>query len=285
MAAGFGSILQNLPGGRERVLAAGLIVESRSEEERFKPADLEAFFDTFKVPAPKGINEYLRRLESDGLVLKRKGGGRSLTPNGHDQVGDLIDGLDVEAVAAEQLAAGSSELAGADHPLILPEFAPIRFRAAIDRLLDESVFERNVFCMTRFPDKDSAEDEPLRAAIEAGREQLKAAGMTMHLASDRQADDELFGNVVAHIWGCRYGIALLETLNPAPGGGQLNDNVLIEIGAMLVSGRRCCLLKDAAAPKLPTDFIAQIYKELELSDPAAVSDAVETWVRDDLHIN
>jgi hypothetical protein len=28
----------------------------------------------------------------------------------------------------------------------------------------------------------------------------------MPLASDRNADDELFGNVAAHIWGCKYGV-------------------------------------------------------------------------------
>jgi hypothetical protein len=285
VAASFGSILQNLRGGRDRILAAGLIVEARAQNERFMPSDLETFFDSLKVPAPKSINEYLRRLSSDDLVLKRQGGGWSLTPNGRDRVHELVDNLDSKAIEVEQLEAGSSVLDGVNHPVIPPDFAPIRFRPAIDRLLEGSAFERNVFCMTRFPNEDSPTDEPLRAAIATIREQLGIVGMTLHLASDRQADDELFGNVVAHIWGCKYGIALLETLESRDGEGQLNDNVLIEIGAMLVSGRRCCLLKDVSAPSLPTDFIAQIYKEIEVSDSRAVSEAVNSWVAGDLGIS
>lgn len=286
MAASFGAVLQQLPGGRERVLAAGLIAEERADDGRFKPGDLVDLFDSLKVPAPGGISEYLRRLAVDKLVLKRKGkgGGWSLTPLGRESVDGLVGEIDVNQVEAEQLASGGSELNGVRHPLIPPEMAPLRFRPAVDRLLDNSVFERNVFCMTRFPSSDSDKDASLRLAIDVAREQLQSVGLTMHLASDRQADDELFGNVVAHIWGCKYGVALLETLAAEEGQGQFNDNVLIEIGAMLVSGRRCCLLKDVAAPGLPTDFIAQIYREIEISDQDAVKANLESWVRDDLQL-
>jgi hypothetical protein len=283
LAAGFGAVLQRLPGGRERVLAAGLVVAKRTEDGRFKPGEVGDLFDALRVPPPSNINEYLRRLSVDQFVLKRKGGGWSLTPLGQEFVDKLIGQIDIDQVEAEQLSAGSSELGGIQHPLIPPEMAPVRFRSAIDRLLDESVFERNVFCMTRFPSA-SEKDQPLQLALDTAREQLRAHGLTMHLASDRQADDELFNNVVAHIWGCKYGIAFLETLSSEDEGDQLNDNVLIEIGAMLVSGRRCCLLKDAGAPNLPTDFIAQIYKEIEISDTSAVEESVVSWIRDDLQI-
>jgi hypothetical protein len=284
VAAGFGAILQQLPGGRERVLAAGLIAEDRAENGRFKPAELEDIFDSLKVPAPTSLGEYLRRLAVDKLVLKRKGGGWSLTPLGREAVGSLVGNIDVDQVGAEQLAAGSSDFGGIRHPLIPPEMAPLRFRPAVDRVLNGSVFERNVFCMTRFPDPDSGQDAPLRLAIDAAREQLESVGLTMHLANDRQADDEVFENVVAHIWGCKYGIAFLETLAADDGDGQFNDNVLIEIGAMLVSGRRCCLLKDVGAPALPTDFIAQIYRPVEIADPDAVRRNLAAWVHDDLQL-
>jgi hypothetical protein len=283
LATGFGAILQRLPGGRERVLAAGLVVETRADGGRFKAAELGDLFDSLRVPSPTNINEYLRRLSVDNLVLKRKGGGWSLTPLGREFVDKLIGRIDIEQVEAEQLAGGSSELGGVQHPLIPPEMAPVRFRSAIERLLGESEFERNVFCMTRFPSA-SEKDKLLQLALDTAREQLQGHGLTMHLANDRQADDELFSNVVAHIWGCKYGIAFLETLDGEEEGGQLNDNVLIEIGAMLVSGRRCCLLKDVGAPSLPTDFIAQIYKEIEVSDSGAVQESVASWVRDDLQI-
>jgi hypothetical protein len=283
VATSFGAVLQQLTGGREKVLAAGLITEKRSESGRFRPGELEDLFDSLRVPVPTNIPEYLRRLAVDQLVLKRKAGGWSLTPLGREAVDESFGEIDVDRVEAEQLASGSSELAGIQHPLIPPEMAPLRFRPAVDRLLDQSSFERNVFCMTRFPGS-SPRDEPLRVAIETAREQLADVGLVLHLASDRQADDELFGNVVAHIWGCKYGIAFLESIHADGEERQLNDNVLIEVGAMLVSGRRCCLLKDVSAPALPTDFIAQIYREIEISDPDAVRTNLQAWARDDLQL-
>ena len=64
------------------------------------------------------------------------------------------------------------------------------------------------------------------------REVMKAHGLHLHLASDRAADDELFGNVAAHMWACKYGIALFETRF----GSEFNDNLQIEVGAMLMTG-------------------------------------------------
>jgi hypothetical protein len=111
--------------------------------------------------------------------------------------------------------------------------------------------------MTRFPgaDPEGAPPDPIRGLIEALREVLRVHALTMHLASDRQVDDELFGNVGAHMWACRYGIGLLE--NRAQRG--LNYNAAIEIGSMLITGRRCAILKDRTAPNLPVNLSGQIY--------------------------
>jgi hypothetical protein len=134
--------------------------------------------------------------------------------------------------------------------------------------------------MTRFP-KDEREMElpdPVRGVIDTARNALGEFGLMLHLASDRNADDELFGNIAAHMWACRYGIGLFETRF----GDQLNDNVQIEIGAMLITGRRCALLKDRDTPSLPTDFVGQIYKSVDFEDIAAVDGIVRRWVGDDL---
>jgi hypothetical protein len=45
---------------------------------------------------------------------------------------------------------------------------------------------------------------------------------------------DLFSNVAAYMWACRYGIALLEDRV----GRGVNGNVLIELGAMVMAGRR-----------------------------------------------
>jgi len=73
-------------------------------------------------------------------------------------------------------------------------------------LVVSRTFEGNVFCMTRFPgaDPQDVRPDPIRGLIEALRDVVRGHALTLQLASDRQVDDELFGNVGAHMWACRY---------------------------------------------------------------------------------
>ena len=195
---------------------------------------------------------------------------------------EVMDDVDLAAIEAEIASAPSADLSDAPHAVIPPEFAPPRWQPAIARLLDEFPFDSNVFCMTRFPrdERENQMPDPVQGVIETARVVLTEFGLTLHLASDRNADDELFGNIAAHMWACRYGIGLFETRF----GTDLNDNVQIEVGGMLITGRRCALLKDQDTPQLPTDFVGQIYKSVDFDDLHAIRDAVRAWARDDLHL-
>jgi len=197
-------------------------------------------------------------------------------------VREVMDDVDLAAIEAEIASAPSADLSDAPHAVIPPEFAPPRWQPAIARLLDEFPFDSNVFCMTRFPrdERENQMPDPVQGVIETARVVLTEFGLTLHLASDRNADDELFGNIAAHMWACRYGIGLFETRF----GTDLNDNVQIEVGGMLITGRRCALLKDQDTPQLPTDFVGQIYKSVDFDDLHAIRDAVRAWARDDLHL-
>jgi hypothetical protein len=104
--------------------------------------------------------------------------------------------------------------------------------------------------------------------------------MVLHLASDRQIDDDLLGNVGAYMWACQYGIGLLETRGPR--SRDLNDNVLIEVGSMLMTGRRCAIFKDPKAPQPPTDLSGQIYKGVDFADLRAVASTTHAWIAEDL---
>jgi len=229
------------------------------------------------------VSQYLGELRDKGKAVRRRSGsGWSLTPEGRAAVVDLIEDFDVTAVEAEIALVGSAELEQAQHPLIPPELAPVRWAVPISRLLDQFPFDSNVFCMTRFP-KDEKEDElpdPVQTVIAAARAALSARGLHMHLASDRQADDELFGNVAAHMWACRYGIGLFETRF----GEEFNDNLQIEVGAMLMTGRRVVLLKDKDTPEMPTDFVGHIYKSVDFDDDESITQTLDEWVTDDLGV-
>ena len=259
----------------------GHVAGLRSEDGWFAPRAINEVFDQLRVPRPANVHAALSRLGRVGLVLQRPGGGGwSVTPLGQERVPQIIEGIDLAAVEAEMGSAPSADLSDAPHAVIPPEFAPPRWQPAIARLLDEFPFDRNVFCMTRFPkdERQTAMPDPINGVIEVARTVLREFGLTLHLASDRNADDELFGNIAAHMWACRYGIGLFETRF----GEELNDNVQIEIGAMLITGRRCALLKDRDTPNLPTDFVGHIYKPVDFDDLDSVRRELTRWVEQDL---
>lgn len=82
------------------------------------------------------------------------------------------------------------------------------------------------------------------------------------------------------MWASRYGIAFVEDLAVPPRG--LNYNLTPEVGSTLITGRRCCLLKDPSIDSLPTDFVGRIRKDVDLSKPKVVAKALHAWIRDDL---
>jgi hypothetical protein len=64
----------------------------------------------------------------------------------------------------------------------------------------------------------------------------------------------------------------------------VNDNLKIEIGAMHMAGRRCALLKDRTVPKMPTDLVGRIFKEVDFDDLAGVGREVHLWAAEDLDL-
>jgi hypothetical protein len=99
-------------------------------------------------------------------------------------------------------------------------------------------------------------------------------------ASDRQIVDDFWANVTAHMWACRYGVAFFE--NRADRG--INYNLTIEVGSMLVLGRRIAILKDTTVGALPTDLTGRIYKSVNLAKPTTVKDALKAWATADLNL-
>lgn len=58
--------------------------------------------------------------------------------------------------------------------------------------------------------------------------------------------------------------------------------MIIEIGAMLMTGRRCALLRDKSVPKMPTDLVGQIYKPVDFDDLDEVAAEIHKWAAEDL---
>jgi hypothetical protein len=192
-----------------------------------------------------------------------------------------MDDLDLAALAAEAASERPPSFGHTTHPLIPPSLAPPEILTPLREFLADHPFDSNVFGMTRFPDEqDESNPDPVGAALEATRAVCRTHGLEFHLASDRMIVDDLWANVAAHMWACRYGIAFFEDRR----GRGINYNLTIEVGGMLVAGRRLALLKDSSIAGLPTDLVGKIYKSVDLDDGSAVASAIHVWIRDDLRL-
>ena len=189
--------------------------------------------------------------------------------------------LDYARVEAALIGTAGADYAQVRHSVIPPGFAPTEWLPAINRFLKRYPFETNVFCMTRFPKPGDGDSQEM--VISSIRDVVSMHGLSLHLASDRQIADNLFANVVGHIWASQYGIGLLEDRASPPRG--LNSNVLIELGSMLVMGRRCAILRDLTAPYPPSDLSGQIYKSVSFDDLKQTTDAVHRWLSEDLGLS
>jgi hypothetical protein len=265
------------------VLALARLAESRSEGG-FTAVAVDDLFDELTLPGPGKTHNVLASLEGKGLVRHGKSRGVwRVTPRGRAESEQVVSGIDLASLAAEASTTGSM-LGGTAHPVILPEFgAPPELVPILREFLDAHEFDLNIFGMTRFPTEGSAAPpDPIKTALAAARTACAAHGLELHLASDRQLHDDLWTNVAAHMWASRYGIAFFEDLAKPPRG--LNYNLTTEVGSMMMTGRRCCLLKDPSIESLPTDLVGRIRKDVDLSDELAVSVAVHAWLRDDLRL-
>jgi hypothetical protein len=276
MATPFALALQRIPKGTDRILVLADIATARSEANAFETADIRQLFDAFRVPAPGNLPRDLQTLERRGLVVRKLGGdGFAISPEGEDLARTLLPDLEpsIELASAERQSATFNH---GVHNLLPYELAPTRWRDGIRKLVEYFPFEDNAFLMTRFPQE--LERDPVAEAIDVSRRTLAAHGIKLHLASDRILDPDLLGNVAAHMWASSLGVAVFERRTSE----SLNPNLLAEVGGMLMTGRRCALLKDTSVDHFPTDFVGQVYREIDLDDQATVGAALEDWALHDL---
>ena len=277
----FPFVFQTFGRAIDRVLLAAAIVGMRNGNGLFRPPDILSFFDALRVPRPANVHRDLQLLEGEHY-MRRIDRSWSVTPVGRNVVQEHLQSFNQAELEAYLLGTPGSVLANEKHLVIPPELAPPKWLPAIERLTQMFPFETNVFLMTRFPEdaRDKTYLDPIREAIPVIRHALKLHGLNLQLASDRQLDDDLLGNVAAHMWACQFGIGILEDRMKR----GLNYNVMTELGAMLMTGRRCALLKDSTLPNLPTDITGLIYKSVDLDDVLSISATIHAWAALDLNL-
>ena len=210
----------------------GQLAGYRNRDRWFTLEDVLQQFEDLRVPTPD-VKRALRNLVDGGKVRPNRQGDRwSLTPIGNSRVSELMGALDPARVEPLLVNVPGAEFGHAIHTVIPHTLAPVRWQAGIKSLIDRFPFDTNVFCMTRFPDEEK--NDPLKGVIASLRAALDRHGLVLHVSSDRTIDDDLWGNVAAHGWACRYGVGLFQSLT----GEGINDNLNIEFGSMLMTGRR-----------------------------------------------
>ncbi|MFT7650485.1 MAG: hypothetical protein ACI8Y4_005257 [Candidatus Poriferisodalaceae bacterium] len=270
--------VQNL-GLADQTLVLAHLVGSRSETSKVSPADVMALFAELALPAPAKIGNIFSSLTTKRLLAKGAGRGEyKVSPKGVAAVAALLNDLDLVALEAEGTRGIAPLLGHTAHSIVPVTLAPPALIGPLRKFLEQHPFDTNVFGMTRFPDAKAGAADPVGRALAIAGEVCAAHGLQLHLASDRAISDDLWTNVAAHMWASRYGIALFED-RVARG---LNHNLLIEVGAMVMTGRRCALLKDGSIDKMPTDFVGMIYKSVDLDDEQTVADRISEWVENDL---
>lgn len=265
----------------DQTLVLASIASGRSGDGTFTGRALTQLFLDATLPGPAKVGNVVLALGRSRLVTPAKAHGAwLLTPLGWRRVSELVE-HDAAALLAEALP-GGSVLGRSRHPLIPASLAPPQLLGPVAAFTESSPSASHVFGMTRFPDSDEAPDgpDPVAAALAATGDALDGHGLRFLLASQRALVDDLWGNVAAHMWASNFGIAFFEDRR----GRGMNYNLVIEVGAMLMAGRRCLLLKDLSIERMPTDLVGLIYKSVDLDDPATVARAVHEWAREDLSL-
>lgn len=272
--------LQGLDLQVQTIVLASLAAD-RSDDRVVTQAVVSQLFEDFALPSPVKISNVFASLKTKKLLTSISGRGRyKVTPRGRAAAAEQLSGLDMVALVAEGATDNAPRFGLTELSLVPYTLAPPALVEPLRGFLADYPFDTNVFGMTRFPDAKAGTKDPVGRALAVAKEVCGEFGLAFHLASDRAMTDDVWSNVTAHMWGCRYGIGFFEDRLER----GLNHNLVIEVGAMIMTGRRCALLKDGSIAKMPTDFVGMIYKSVDLDDEASVRARVTDWLKDDLRV-
>lgn len=152
-----------------------------------------------------------------------------------------------------------------DLPAALVPNALLGWREKMKAFLAEYPFDRSIFLMIRYRDRNEALVKNLRRCA-------VKRGYSIILAKDHSLTDDLY-NPIACLLCCARGLAVFDK----PESGQVfNPNVAYELGMMHLLGRDCCVLKHATLKVLHTDILMKLYDQYD-NESAAVA-RVDRWL-------
>src|ERR1700674_5020690 len=163
--------IQTLGGFQDQVLVLLHIAGLRSGDAPVTPAIVRDLFLKMHLPPPTNVSAHLSNLRRDSMTMQPSIAAWAVTPLGLERIRQLMAGL-TDAQLKTLAETSSGEVVFGDTP--------------------------------------RSDEDPINAAWAACRDACAAKGLAFHVATDRAVDDSLPKNVVASIWACKFGIAILE---------------------------------------------------------------------------
>lgn len=200
---------------------------------------------------------------------------------GHAGPGSVITNLLYKRSLLESALAlleSSTTVTKMENPLSLPS-SYVKLTEAVERFFADSEhdcqdYDRNVFLMTRFVPGD----ETLATIDQLIRDTLASSGLVGHRADDRCYPDDrnLWDNVCTYMLGCKFGIAVLESVIVE----EFNPNVALEYGFMRGLGKPTLLLKEERfRPR--ADLLGTLWESFDiLKLETSIPQAINRWISD-----
>jgi nucleoside 2-deoxyribosyltransferase len=105
----------------------------------------------------------------------------------------------------------------------------------------------------------------------------KEFGYNLLRADKHIYSDDLLINILAHIHGSRFGVAVYERI----ADDNTNPNVAFEVGYMMGAKKPVCILKEATLKSLHTDLIGKVYVEFKLDNlHTTLRHGIQRWLQD-----
>jgi len=146
----------------------------------------------------------------------------------------------------------------------------------------DSPMERSVFIMYSMIDHKLMKD-----ILKHIRDVLKEFDLVARYVEEgNEYDKELWTNNVVYMYGCKYGIAILEAIQPEQSshGSGLSQNVLIEYGFMKGKGADILVLRDKNSiinpeEQIPSLLKGSIRKDFSSHKPSSIKRPIRSWIR------
>jgi len=146
-------------------------------------------------------------------------------------------------------------------------------------LLKDFPFEKNVFVMMKFSEKNSSKTEDILLGkiwntINSTLSQSYGCRALRADQKDYTQGEWIWNNVCVYMESSKFGIAVLENLLSS----EFNPNVAIEFGYIKSLGRNVLLLKEKSFENIRADLIGRIWKEFSADTEASIEETIENAI-------